>query len=358
MARTIHFASLSGGIDSLAATLVAIERAAKRSMDLRLFNADLGGNENPITHEYIGYLEQALGMPILRKRADFTEALAQRRAHIDHHWSKEKRTKKHTAECKARRETMLKSAGRDWKAWRSKCDCPVRISPPVEPELIERAKAMLHPTGEPFLDLCLLKGRFPSRMAQFCTEELKLAPFNAVVHPLLEAGHNVVSWIGERADESEARAKKPPIQRIRWPRSGGDLVLYRPIHKWKKAECFALAKRHGVLPNKLYQMGMGRVGCFCINSSKQEIAQTAKRFPEVIERITEWQRLVGMVSRHQSATFFSGTESDPLAGDIHRMVDWAQTTRGGRQYDLLQALSRAQAEQEWAMCESAYGLCE
>lgn len=350
MISTIHFCSISGGADSLATALLARERAQRTGMDLRLINADLGANEHQITHDYIGYLEQALGLPILRVRANFDAEFAVRRETIQQHWSVEKRRKEHSKDCKARRELMKP------KEWRALCDCPVRISPPVPQDVIDRAKALLVPTGEPFLDLCMLKGRFPSRTAQFCTERLKLEPINAITHPILETGRHVVSWIGEMAEESERRKAKKPLERIRWP-SGGQLILYRPIHGWTKADNFALAKRHGIKPNALYQMGMGRVGCFCINQGKDEIAQWDKRFPEVIDRIRSWELIVALVSRRQAATFFA-----PMLGNIPNNIDavieWTRTSRGGKQFDLLQALSRAEAEEVGLMCESAYGLCE
>ena len=355
--RTIHFSSISGGIDSLACTLVAKERADRTGMELRLINADLGSNEHQITHDYIGYLGEKLGMPIQRVRANFDAEFALRRETIQQHWSIEKRRKEHTKECKARRSEMKP------KEWRALCDCPVRISPPVPQEIIERAKSLLVPTGEPFLDLCMLKGRFPSRTAQFCTERLKLEPINAITHPLLEAGYNIVSWIGEMAEESPRRAAKKLIERIRWPEPGGSLILYRPIHQWTKADNFALAKRHGILPNKLYQMGMGRVGCFCINQQKAELEQWDKRFPEVIDRIENWEAIVAMVSRRGDATFFPapmvpGDQSDFRRANIRAAVEWAKTTRGGKQFDLMQALARNISEEDGLMCESAYGLCE
>lgn len=373
--RPIHFSSISGGADSLATALVAIERANRREMDLRLINADLGANENPITHDYIGYLEQALGLPILRVRADFTAEFAARRETIQHHWGREKRRTEHDAACKARRELIPPVISncrpslerRDaLKSWVAACHCPERISPPVSQDVIDRAKALLVPTGEPFLDLCMLKGRFPSRKAQFCTERLKLEPINAVTHPLLEAGRTVISWIGERADESAERAKKAVTERIRWQIGGGNLILHRPIHKWKKAECFALAKRHGIKPNALYQMGMGRVGCFCVNASKDEIAQTDRRFPEVIRRISEWEQIVGAVSRRQMSTFFhsnddlKGLSNEEIAArsDIRAMVEWSRTTRGGKQFSLMDAITRSADRERGPMCESAFGLCE
>jgi len=355
-AQVIHYCSISGGIDSLATAILAKERAEKRGMDLRFINADLGANESQITHDYIGYLETKLGSPIQRVRANFDAEFAVRRETIQHHWSREKRRKEHTAECKARRHLLIAHKVGSWAEWRAACDCPVRVSPPVPQEIIDRAKALLIPTGEPFLDLCMLKGRFPSRMAQFCTERLKLEPINAITHPILEAGGRIVSWIGEMAEESQRRAAKPPIQRIRWP-GAGQLILYRPIFRWTKVDNFALAKRHGILPNKLYQMGMGRVGCFCINQEKDEIAQWAKRFPEVIDRIRAWEKIVGMVSRRQAATFFAPLFNGQPNG-IDEVVEWSQTTRGGKQFDMMQALARRISDEDGAMCESAYGLCE
>jgi 3'-phosphoadenosine 5'-phosphosulfate sulfotransferase (PAPS reductase)/FAD synthetase len=361
---TIHFASVSGGADSLATMLKAIERAEKRGMDLRFLNADLGENEHQITHDYIGYLEQALGIHIQRVRANFDAEFTVRRETIQHHWSREKRRKEHTAECKSRRNAVIEANANpfepdgDWAAWRAACDCKVRISPPVPQDIIDRAKTLLVPTGEPFLDLCMLKGRFPSRKAQFCTERLKLEPINGVIHPLLEAGERVISWIGERAEESAQRAAKPVMQRIRQSGSG-QLVLYRPIHAWKKAQCFEIAKRHGIKNNALYSMGMKRVGCItCINMDKSELGQLDRRFPEHVARIVEYQSIVALVSRHQLATFFTGTAEDSQAGDILRMIEWSRTTRGGKQYDIIQAIARAQADEEGLMCESAYGLCE
>lgn len=299
----LHMVSISGGIDSLAAALCAKERAQRRSMNLRYINADLGANESQLTHDYIGYLEQALGAPIERVRANFDAEFAAQRDTIQQHWSREKKRTEHTPACKARRAALMDHNLGTWAEWRQQCDCPVRVSPPVPQHLIDQAKALLVPTGEPFLDLCMLKGRFPSRTAQFCTERLKLEPINAITHPILAAGGKIVSWIGEMAEESPRRAAKPQIQRIRWP-GGGSLILYRPIQKWTKADNFALAKRHGIKPNPLYAMGMKRVGCLpCINCGKEELQQIDRRFPEVIDRLLEWERIVALVSpakRHHS----------------------------------------------------------
>jgi hypothetical protein len=242
----------------------------------------------------------------------------------------------------------------------------VKIMPPVPEDLIARAIELMTPTGVPFLDLCILKGRFPSRRAQFCTEELKVEPINRLVHPMLEAGTNVVSWLGERAEESDVRAKKKALQAVRW-QSGARLVLYRPIHRWTAAQVFEIARRRGLRPNPLYLQGMGRVGCMpCINCGKDELASIAQRFPDHIEKVRAWESLLADASRRGASTFFNanmlpglpGEEANPLRASIDNAIAWARTDRGGRQFSLLQHMAAEEAARDGAMCESAYGLCE
>ena len=52
----------------------------------------------------------------------------------------------------------------------------------------------------------------------------------------------------------------------------------------------------------------------------------------------------------------------PMLGDIPNNIDavieWTRTSRGGKQFDLLQAIARAETEEVGLMCESAFGLCE
>lgn len=342
-----HFVNVSGGKDSTACVLLMqerLDRLGSGNMPPRYLFCDTG-NEDAITLEYVAYLGDALGITIETIRADFSDWMAERRAALPDVWSKEHRQRKHVSGCDRKRG----------------CDCPIIVSPPVPDHLIRRAVEALQPTGNPFLDLCMIKGRFPSRKAQFCTEELKVIPANAVQDELLDAGVSVVNWLGERADESLNRAKKPPIQRILMrPGSRVSRVLYRPIHKWTAADTFEIARRHGIKPNPLYSMGMGRVGCMpCINCRKDELAQIARRFPQHIDRIREWETIVALVARRGHGTFFPISISaigDPKweGASIDDAVEWSRTSRGGRNFDIFNAI----ADHSPTMCESAYGLCE
>lgn len=377
-----HFGSISGGKDSQAVLCRMVERIERKGLAAfgnrapRFLAAD-NGHENPITLDHIAYLDewlrQRLGLRIETVSANDVPGLtdeaafARKRAMLRDEWSKEKRRTRHKGACNQRRAAW--QAGTFTKGeWLAACDCPVLVSAPVPDPLIERALELLHPTGIPFLDMAMLHGRFPSTRVRFCTSDTKLIPLMHRKRPLLDDGISVIDWIGERADESPARAKKKPIQSVRYP-SGARNILYRPIFRWSAADAFAISARHGLRHNPLYTMGMSRVGCStCIMVRKRELRAWAMRFPAEVDRVREWERLVGLVSRRTAAL---GTPASLLAaatvpGDpadhgratIDRAIDWSRTSRGGRNYDLMLDLEQREADEHGLLCDSEYGLCE
>lgn len=344
----VHYCSVSGGADSLATYLLALERGRP----FKAVAADVG-NEDERWRDYVLSIPKITGGPEIQIiQADFSDRFEERRAAVRRDWPHELRRKKHSAACRARPYAERKS-----------CSCPVNVLPPVPADVIERACSILQPTGNPFLDLCLLKGRFPGAKSRFCTDELKLIPIQAIESVDLDAGRSIITWLGERAEESPARAAKPTFERF-YVRDGETTskALYRPILHWKKAQCFEIAKRHGMPPNPLYLEGMNRVGCStCIMATKDEIQEWALRFPQHVDRLREWERLVSMTSRRGGATFFCaktvpGRDADRAT--IDRVVDWAQTGKGGRNYDMLLFAEREQADRDGLHCKSSYGLCE
>lgn len=317
---TVHnVVSLSGGKDSTATLLVAIAREAE---NLQAVFADTG-NEHEQTYAYLDYLEQATGVPVRRVRADFTGRIEGKRRFIEKHW----------------RDHGISEA------------------------TVDAALNILVPTGNPFLDLCLWKGRFPSRKAQFCTMELKRDPMlEQVVMPLMSPENMVLSWQGVRRDESIVRRYLPECDEV-----GGGLFNYRPIAGWNVEDVFEAHRFMGIRPNPLYSQGMSRVGCMpCINCRKDELREIALRFPEVIDRIESWESLVIQASKRGGATFFAGANAKHPSGsiahltpaeivgiaNIRQSVEWSKTTRGGIHYDLFAAGADASA------CSSAYGLCD
>lgn len=315
---THNIVSVSGGKDSTATLLVAIALEAPK---LQAVFADTG-NEHEQTYEYLDYLEQATHTKITQVRADFTKRIEGKRRFIESKW---------------------RAQG-------------------IAEEVVLAALDVLQPTGNPFLDLCIWKGRFPSRKAQFCTMELKRDPMlEQVVIPLMGAGDMILSWQGVRADESLNRRYLPECDEV-----GGGLFNYRPILKWDVPAVFEAHRYMGIKPNPLYSQGMGRVGCMpCINCRKDELREIALRFPEAIDRIDRWERTVQQASKRGAATFFAGSNAKHPKGSISGMtaievmeiasirqaVEWSKTARGGIQYDLMIATDAS-------ACSSAYGLCE
>lgn len=251
-----HLVSVSGGKDSTATYLRAIELGRP----FRAVFADTG-NEHQAVYDYLSELPKLTGGPgIEAVRADFTDRLARHRDYILRVWPEQG----------------------------------------VADEIVQEAAAMNAPSGNPYLDLCILKGRFPSRMAQFCTEELKTIPIiSQIVLPMLKAGP-VLQWIGVRADESRNRANQPKFNRHE---SGS--YLWRPIFRWTAEDVWAMHRKHGIEPNPLYAAGMGRVGCMpCINCNKGEFSRIGQLFPEHLDRIVRWEAIVAKASKRGAASFF------------------------------------------------------
>lgn len=316
-----HVVSVSGGKDSTALLSLALARCPREDV-LPIF-CDTG-NEHQAVYDYLDYLEQALDIRITRLKADFSREIAAKRRFI----ANDQRT------------------GRDKRGRRLRWSNKAK----------RRALAVLHPSGNPFLDLCLWKGRFPGRKAQFCTEELKRNMAVSFQMDLVDAGYQVISWQGVRRDESQNRRNAKKIERL-----NPKMWAFRPLVEWTALDVFAHCAKEGIQPNPLYKQGMGRVGCMpCINAGKEEITQMAARFPEHLEEKARWEWLVGQASKRGYSTFFNKELHDENYSDrrvheankIPNVIQWARTSRGGRQFSLLTDLDDTNA------CASAYGLCD
>lgn len=309
--------TMSGGKDSTALALLALERNTE---NLRFVFADTG-NEHQQTYEYLDYLRHRLNIDIEVVKADFTRQMKVRRNNLQAIW------------------------GADG----------------IPQERIDNALKHIYPSGNPFLDLVLLKGRFPSTRARFCSTELKQVPLSTIVLDEMERSNEVYSWQGVRAEESPSRAALDELEEV-----GGGLFNYRPILNWTWEEVFAMHDKHNVDPNPLYKQGMTRVGCMpCIHCKKSELKAIGNRFPEEIERIADWERQVTNTSKWGVSSFFAGdkTPEGRVIGKanpgkavpmplIDEVIQWANTGKGGR-------IPGVFAEEDAPeMCSSEYGLCE
>lgn len=215
----------------------------------------------------------------------------------------------------------------------------------TSPEILARRNEFDENDVLTFDRLAYIKGRFPSRKAQFCTEHLKLHPQRRwCLENLTDNGINYYRYAGVRCDESKAREKTPKKE---WSKFFLCWIYY-PIRCWTKLECFSVLKKSGEEINPLYKMGFSRIGCApCVNCNKEEIRDWVANAPERIEMIREWEQRLGV-------TFFAPKVPRMDINWIDDVVAWSKTARGGKQ----QLLPIVEVEAEAGMCSSLYGLCE
>lgn len=360
----VHVISVSGGKDSAATLLIALERFGRHRV-IPIF-CDTG-NEHEEVYAYLDYLEEALAIKIVRLRASFDAEIDAKRMYV----ARDQRTRREydtapvfdaagnpVPKRDARGNIVMRKVRRNGQEVIEPAQKTRKVGGGRRVRWTNKAKrramAAMRPTGSPFLDLCIWKGRFPSRMTQFCTEELKRNMAVAFQLDLADSGKTVVSWQGVRRDESLNRRNAKLFERI-----GPGMYVYRPIVDWTASQVFEFCGSRNLRPNPLYLQGMGRVGCMpCINANKEEVRQIAARFPEHIERIAEWERIVGDCSKRGFSTLMADAhdakDRRKIFADLNiwARVEWSRTSRGGRQFDMLADLIEPTA------CASAYGLCD
>ena len=191
-----------------------------------------------------------------------------------------------------------------------------------------------------------IKKRPPSRKAKFCTEILKLRPQRRWMREQFGptgqyAGEDFARYTGVRRDESRGRKETPFTE---WDEFF-DCEIHHPLADWTKKMCFDYVQQYEEPINPLYLMGEKRVGCMpCIETGKEGLVNIAERFPEEIEKVSGVEARTGK-------TFFMPMGPGMPSNTIHEAVEWARTSRGGRQ-QMFPILHEREG------CESKYGLCE
>jgi len=283
---TKHVVGFSGGIDSQAVARWVLNRCPPQ--DVILLNSDAGGNEHPMTSEFVAWYSANVH-PVVVIQALISDLGG---------------TGERSAAIEARRDEFSE-------------DEPLT-----------------------FDGLAYIKGRFPSRTAQFCTEFLKLKPALRWIQDNL-SGQKIIRYTGVRRDESKKRSQCA----IEFRDASAGCPMIAPIADWTKQMCFDYVKLHGEKINELYTLGFDRVGCApCVNSGKDDVLAWVQRFPAMIDKVRGWEQRVGK-------TFFSPCVPGMEINWIDDVVAWAKTVRGGKQFGLHVLYERP-------ACESIYGLCE
>jgi 3'-phosphoadenosine 5'-phosphosulfate sulfotransferase (PAPS reductase)/FAD synthetase len=237
------------------------------------------------------------------------------------------------------------------------------------PELEALARSYEDRLGwySPMVRWVIYKGMFPARQKRWCTTELKV---HAARDYLKGIDPEPISVVGIRAEESKARAKMPEWEWF----DAGDCEVWRPLIRWTFQDVIDIHQRHNVSPNPLYlgDSPAERVGCYpCIYARKSEIKRIAHKSPDRIALLADLERDIhkirieraeakGETLRTPTAWFQSpGGEINPATGKrsglcwpIDRVVEWARTKHGGRQYELFEALPGEQGCVRWGMCDT------
>ncbi len=281
-----YIVGFSGGIDSQAAARWTLNRYPKE--DVILLNSNAGGNEHPLTVAFVEQYSRDVHPVIV------VPAILQDMWETENFESKNERIREVVADSKMTDELT-------------------------------------------FLKMIQIKGRSPSRKAQFCTEILKLRPQRRWVRANVTVEYCRIT--GVRRDESSARTNYQAEAHDDY----FDCRVLHPCVDWTKQMAFDFVQAHAEEINPLYKLGFGRVGCApCINSGKDDILRWSQRFPEMIDKIREWERVTGR-------TFFAPCVPGKHTNTIDEVVAWAGTSRGGVQLNILHTPPS---------CESKFGLCE
>lgn len=158
---------------------------------------------------------------------------------------------------------------------------------------------------------------WPRNGMQFCTEDLKIAPFIAWLEEHDPAWHAIVC-VGVRRAESESR-KDVAEWEIEEPRAGGR-HQWRPLYLHTDEERDALIVRAGkrVLPHRSKECDP------CINGSRKDIAETEEWKVDLIEQI---ETRLGFTRTGKPRVMFRPAKKMGATG-IREIMEWSRSEPG------------------------------
>lgn len=140
----------------------------------------------------------------------------------------------------------------------------------------------------------------PSAQTRWCTRQLKLAPFEQWIRPMLAAGNTVTSYVAIRADEEyrEGYTSKHENLKVRLP--------FREDGIDKKG-VMDILESSGVGVPKYYDW-RSRSGCtFCFFQQKIEWVRLKERHPEAFEEAKRYEK-----NALEHGSPFTWTQGEPL----------------------------------------------
>jgi len=190
--------------------------------------------------------------------------------------------------------------------------------------------AVARPQGD-LLDHIAERGMFPSPTVRWCTSDHKRTPVTTLFTRL--AAHTrgqgipvcrILNCLGMRAEESPARAKRPPFAPNALVSNGRRWVDdWLPLHSWTVAQVWQRIHASGVRHHPAYDLGMPRLSCcFCIFSPRSALLLAGKHNPDLLAEYVAVEKQIGHKFRKElpltdiQAALRRGEEPGPVA-------DWA-----------------------------------
>lgn len=185
------------------------------------------------------------------------------------------------------------------------------------------------------------KRGFPSRIRKFCTQELKVFPFQTYIDKYPTS--RVINVQGIRRDESAKRSSRQNLEV-----DPGGYLIWNPILNWTEQMVFDFIRDAGFEVNPLYAKGAKRVGCWpCIFSNKDEIYQVYKENHSNLDIIRRLEQKHSITKGIKVGMFYRNRE----VCQIDEVIEWSKTKYGGKE------LRDEEIEPEATICEGE-GFCE
>ncbi len=129
----------------------------------------------------------------------------------------------------------------------------------------------------------------PAKDFRWCCKTCKLGPATQLIQKNFPGG--VLSFIGQRAYESQQRAEKSRIWRNPWT---PNQLAASPIQKWTALHVWMYLFSKGAEVNPLYKEGLERIGCFMCPATDlaelrlvREVSPQYARWQEFLDRRAE-----------------------------------------------------------------------
>jgi 3'-phosphoadenosine 5'-phosphosulfate sulfotransferase (PAPS reductase)/FAD synthetase len=151
------------------------------------------------------------------------------------------------------------------------------------------------------LDHIARRGMFPSPTARYYTSDHKRAQIHRLFTCLTDNALQddcgpvrILNCLGLRADESPARARRPPFTKDeRASNSRRHVDLWLPIHHWTVSQVWQRIRASGVRHHPAYDLGMPRLSCcFCIFAPRSALLLAGQHNPALLAEYVAVERKI------------------------------------------------------------------